>query len=350
MDWLVYGAYGYSGRLIVAEAVRRGLRPVLAGRNAAALRGLAEEYGLPHRVFDIADAATELAREPVGLLLNCAGPFAATVRPVLAACLEQRVHYLDITGEIEVFEFAHAQAGAARHADVVVCPGTGFDVVATDCLAASLVRELPAATTLVLAFDAAGGPSRGTARTMVRALGDGGRIRRDGVMRRVPLAWKTRRVDFAHASLATVTIPWGDVFTAWVSTGVANVEVYLAMPPGAIRRLRMARWLRPLLATGLVRRRLEARIDARPPGPDARRRSTTGVEVWGEASSADGRAIRGTLSGPNGYDFTAQAAVGIVEKVLGGGVEGGYYTPSLLMGAGYAAGLRGVRQVIPAPR
>lgn len=347
MGWMIYGANGYTGRLVAVEAVARGLRPVLAGRNRTAIESLAAELELEARVFDLGDTqavAGELAS--VDLVLHCAGPFSATSAPMLEACLESHCHYLDITGEIRVFEAAWRRHDDARRADVVVCPGAGFDVVPTDCLAASLVAALPAATELVLAFEAGGGPSRGTARTGVEALAMGGMVRRDGELHTVPVAWKTRQVRFAHATRTVVSIPWGDVFTAWVSTGVPNIEVYYSVPPAQLRQMKMMRWLRPLLATHWVQNAMKRRVDQAPPGPDTARRQASGTHVWGEVRSADGRSMSGTLSGPNGYDFTVIAGLAIAQSLLENPREGGYYTPSLLMGRDFARSLPGVTMQI----
>ncbi len=345
MNWMVYGANGYTGRLVAAEAVRRGLKPILAGRKAEAIHVLGKSLGLETRVFDLeGDVASNL--DDLRLVLHCAGPFSKTSSPMLEACLSRGVHYLDITGEIDVFEHAWRQDERARRADVLVCPGVGFDVVPTDCLAAMLVRELPSATSLVLAFEAAGGPSRGTALTSLESLGKGGRVRKDGELKSVPMAWKTRRIPFAHAERTAVTIPWGDVFTAWVSTGVPDVEVYLSVPPASLRQMqRMARFS-GILSWGWVQSFLRRRIEARPAGPDDGLRARTGVEVWGEAQGADGRIITGTLSGPNGYDITVTASLGVAEHLLHTDVAGGYTTPSLLMGPDFAAGLPDVSVAI----
>jgi short subunit dehydrogenase-like uncharacterized protein len=342
MPWMIYGANGYTGRLIAAEALRRGLQPVLAGRNETAVTRLAGELGLEHAVFDLTDPGR--IRDSLAgmrLVLHCAGPFSATSRPMLDACLAVGCHYLDITGEIAVFEAAWRRSEEARKADVVMCPGAGFDVAPTDCLAASLVTALPATTHLVLAFEAGGGPSPGTAKTGIEGLASGGRIRRDGELVKVPLAWRIREIPFAHAHRLAVTIPWGDVFTAWVSTGVPNIEVYYAAPPAVIRQLKLMRWLRPLLGLGFVQETMKRRA-GEAPGPDPERRAGTRTEVWGQAISADGRARVGTVSGPNGYDFTVLSSLAMAEHLLANDAEGGYYTPSLLMGADFAATLPGV--------
>ena len=195
MHWMIYGANGYTGRLVAREAVARGLRPILAGRRREELEAMGRELGLEVRVFGLDAAALDLGLKGVGLVLHCAGPFSETCAPMLEACLRARAHYLDITGEIDVFAYCHQQDARAREAGIVVLPGSGFDVVPTDCLAAQLKRDMPDATSLVLAFEAGGGPSPGTAKTSVEGLGKGGRARIGGEMRRVPLAWKHRTFD-----------------------------------------------------------------------------------------------------------------------------------------------------------
>ena len=164
MNWMIYGANGYTGALVAREAVRRGHRPVLAGRSAPAVESLARELGLESRSFAV-DAAGPDALRGIGLVLHCAGPFSATALPMMTACAAARAHYLDITGEVAVFELAQANASLARSAGVVFCPGVGFDVVPTDCIALTLKEALPEATHLALGFDGRSTWSRGTART-----------------------------------------------------------------------------------------------------------------------------------------------------------------------------------------
>ena len=135
--WMIYGANGYTGRLAARLAKDRHLGPVLAGRHAEPIKQLAHELGCEARVFDLADAAsaaTHLAG--VRAVLHCAGPFSATSRPMLDACLRAGAHYLDITGEIAVFEAIHSRRQEVSDAGIVAIPGVGFDVVPTDCLAA----------------------------------------------------------------------------------------------------------------------------------------------------------------------------------------------------------------------
>jgi short subunit dehydrogenase-like uncharacterized protein len=341
--WMIYGANGYTGKLIARQARQQGLKPILAGRNRAGIAAIAAETGFDSLVFDLEDtAALDQALQGISIVLHCAGPFSATSQPMIEACLRNACHYLDITGEISVFANAHKQSDEARRADVVLLPGAGFDVVPTDCLAAKLVKALPAATSLCLAFEAAGGLSPGTAKTSIEGLAGGGCVREDGKLKWVPLAWKTREIPFVHGKRLAVTIPWGDVFTAYISTGVPNIEVYMSAPPSSILRMKRLRMLKPLLSMQWVQNLVKKRIEQSVTGPEVSERQTTHMQLWGEASTANGRSVAATMTTPNGYELTVTASLGIVGFLLENDVEGGFYTPSLLLGPDYAASLPGV--------
>ncbi len=344
MDWMIYGVNGYTGKLTVEQALARGLKPVLAGRNANAVDLLAKKYDLPMRVFSLDDPqAVKNGLSGMSLVLHCAGPFSATSAPMLEGCLATSVHYLDITGEIDVFAHCHQQDARAKKAGIVVLPGAGFDVVPTDCLAAQIKRELPDASQLVLAFDAGGGPSPGTAKTSVEGLGKGGRARIAGQVQTVPLAWKSRTFERDGKPRTAMTIPWGDVYTAFISTGIPDIEVYMTVPPATIGRVQRMRLIRPLLGLGPVQRFMKARVEKSVRGPSDEKRGKTDTIVWAEARNRAGREIKRTLRTPNGYDLTVTASLGIVERLLKGNKPaGGFYTPSLLMGADYVLSLPGV--------
>ena len=343
---MLYGANGYTGELAAREAVRRGLAPILAGRSRAAVEALARELGLEARVFAL-DAAAPPVRslDGVSLVLHCAGPFSATAAPMMSACLEARAHYLDITGEISVFELAQSRSADARVAGTVLCPGVGFDVVPTDCLAACLKDALPDATHLALGFDGKSAMSRGTARTMVEGLAQGGCVRRDGALTRVPLGYRDRRIDFGCGEKLAATIPWGDVSTAYYTTGIANIEAYVPVSPRSLAGLRRLRYLRPLLALGPVQRLLKARAGRQPPGPDDAQRAATPTYVWGEARNAAGQVRTARVVTANGYTVTVHGALGIVERLLAGGAPAGALTPARLMGSRYVETLPGSGRV-----
>ncbi len=340
--WMIYGANGYSGELIAREARRRGLRPALAGRSAERIAPLARELDCECQTFALADAAaTTQALAGMTLVLNCAGPFSATAAPLATACLEAGAHYLDITGEIEVFEALHARDAEAKAAGVVLCPGVGFDVVPTDCLAVALKMALPDATHLALGFDSRSGFSPGTAKTMVEGLGKGGQARRDGRIVAVPPVWKIRRIDFGRGEKTAMTIPWGDVATAFYSTGIPTIETYIPATPTLLRWRWLLPWLRPLFGLGFVQTLLKQRVTATVRGPDAEQRQRAPTWVWGEVANPAGARKVGRVQTANGYDVTVQGALAVVEWLLAHPAAGGYYTPAQLLGAGLIETLPG---------
>ena len=332
-EWMIYGANGYTGRLVAAEAKRRGLNPLLAGRRAGPIEKLATELGLRARVFDLQSAAAALA--DIAVVANCAGPFAATSAPMIDACLNSQTHYLDITGEIDVFLAAQRRHVEAKTAGIVICPGVGFDVIPTDCMAAVLKEALPDATHLVLAFDAGGSMSPGTARTMVQSARLGqrsGRVRRNGVIEEVPLAHDWRRIDFAGGSAMAIAIPWGDLATAWFSTGIPNIETYVAVPRVAAIASRALNWVRPLVASASGQMLLQ-QLANRISGPSEEQLRTGRSRLWGEVHNAAGERRTAHLETANGYRLTAVGTNMAVQFLLNAAPSGGYYTPSMLMGA-----------------
>jgi len=344
MSWLLYGAYGYTGRLILAAALRRGLRPVLGGRDPEKTATLAERHGLEHRAFPLDEpGAVASGVGGMGAVLNAAGPYSATFEPVVRACLAVGSHYLDVTGEIDVLERAFALDARAREAGVAVIPAVGFDVVPSDCLAVRVASRIERPTSLDLAFVASGPTSRGTARTIVEGMGQRGRIRRDGELVDVPFGSVTRRIPFSDRRREAAAIPWGDLSTAYRSTGVGNLRVFTALPAAA--RV-AARALGPLLRTGPFRRVARAAVDRFVAGPDEDELARGGARVWCEARNARGEVATGEITTPNGYALTGEAAAAAVKRLLEGSVDRlGTLTPAQAFGAGFVFELGGVERV-----
>lgn len=340
---LIYGANGYTGELMARAARERGVLPVLAGRAAAPIEALAHELGLRSRVFPLEDPqAISRALEGIAVVIHCAGPFSRTSKPMADACLRAKVHYLDITGEAAVFESLAARDREAREARVMLLPGAGFDVVPSDCLAAHLKRRLPSATSLVLAFHSAGAQlSRGTATTMVENLHRGGLVRKGGVLTPVPAAWKTRDVDFGHGPRRVATIPWGDVSTAYHSTGIPDIEVYTAMPASMILASRLTRPFKSLFGAAPVQSFLKKRIRAGAPGPSAECRARAQSFFWGEVSDG-ARSVVSRQRTPEAYTLTALTAVAAAQRVLAGEAPPGFMTPSLAYGPDFVLEIPGV--------
>jgi short subunit dehydrogenase-like uncharacterized protein len=331
--WMLYGANGYTGELIAREAVRRDLKPVVAGRTAAKVERLASALGVQARTFELEDAtAVKRGVDGAALVLNCAGPFSATAAAMMTVCLAAHVHYLDITGEIGVFEHSRTLDAAARAAGIVICPGVGFDVIPTDCVAATLKAALPDATHLALGFDSRSGLSPGTAKTSVEGLAQGGKVRQGGHIISVPLAYKTRRIDFGDGEKLAMTIPWGDVSTASATTGIPNIEVYIPCSPAMVAWAMRANRLKWLLGMGVVQNVMKRRIERTVRGPSAVKRDTQPTFVWGEVTNARGDKRTARIKTANGYSLTVTGALAVVEHLLTHDVPGGTYTPATLIG------------------
>lgn len=353
--WMIYGANGFTGRRIAEEAVTRGHRPILAGRNRDSIVPLAESLNCPYRIFSL-DARDDMAAAIAGLrlVLHCAGPFTRTARPMMEACLKTRTHYLDITGEIDVFELAASLNAEARRRGVTLLSGVGFDVVPSDCLAAKLAGRVAQPTHLVLAFTGIESVSIGTARTIWETLPKGGAIRRDGRLKRVSLTHRVREIPFPSGPQMAVTIPWGDVAAAWHTTGIPNIEVYLATPPKTIKVMRLAG---PLLSLGkilpsnalveTVIRNLLSRplVDKHPEhraGGENEQVSGARSEFWGEVRNEVGDVASAAIITPDGYTLTVSTALGSVERLLTKSLPPGFTTPALAFGPDFIDSMPGV--------
>jgi short subunit dehydrogenase-like uncharacterized protein len=351
--WILYGANGYTGELTARLAVQAGMRPILAGRNAAAVAALAQELDLAYRTaaLDDTQALDRLLAAPgepgrPQVVLHCAGPFSRTSKPMVDACLRNGVHYLDITGEIAVFEALAARYDEAKNAGVMLLPGAGFDVVPSDCLAAHLNRRLPTARRLVLGIRALSGVSRGTATTALEGIesGQGGMVRVDGKLTTVPVGAKTRDVDFGRGPRPTVLMPWGDVSTAYHSTGIPNIEVYMAFPPAMIRAMQAGRYLGWLTKLPGVMSLFKQRVQSGPPGPTDEERAKGVSLLWGLVEDNGGERAESRLQTPEGYTLTALSSLLIVRKVLAGQVRPGFQTPSSAYGPDLVMEIPGVER------
>jgi short subunit dehydrogenase-like uncharacterized protein len=346
MQWMIYGANGYTGELIAREAKRRGMTPVLAGRSSDTIAKLASELGLEHRIFSLASAeAIAPHLEGIGLVLHCAGPFTRTSAPVIEACLRTKAHYLDITGEIGVFEHAQRRHGDAETAGVVVCPGVGFDVIPTDCVAAALKNALPDADHLALGFETQSGLSAGTAKTTVEGLAQPGKIRVGGKIVDVPHAHRVRRIDFGNGEKLAMTIPWGDVSTAFYTTGIPNIEVFVPSSRLIVAGAKTLNAFRWLVGWGPLQNMLKGAA-SKTKGPSAEQRDRIPTYVWGEVTNPAGEKKTARIRTANGYAITVTGALAVVAYLLGNRPAGGTYTPARLMGADLVTKLPGSSALI----
>lgn len=339
---LVYGSYGYTGRLVVEECDRRGIDIVVAGRNAEKVEKQADRWGTEGRVFSLGEADKGI--EGADAVLNCAGPFSKTHGAVVDACLAEGADYLDITGETDVFESIACRDGEASDADVTLAPGVGFDVVPSDCLAAYLAEKVEDPSYVALALRTLPNVSPGTARTVVESLGNNGVVRRDGELRDVPPAWKTRHADFGDGRGKTevTTMPLGDVVTAYRSTGIGNIECYVDLPRPARLLARSSRYLSPLFRANATQTLLKTVAETVAEGPDEDERVEETGHVWGEVRGRGDERKVARLRTPEPYALTARTATAALERVEE--ADAGYQTPATAFGADFVVGFDGVER------
>lgn len=346
--YVIYGAYGYTGKLITELSVKRGLEPLLLGRDLRKLVPVAEQYGLDFKVINL-DQKPELVRilQESELMLNCAGPFSQTARVIASACIESQTHYLDITGEIEIFEWLASMNVRAEEKEVLLLPGVGFDVVPTDCLALFLAEQMPDAAELELAFRAEGGTSPGTSKTMVMNINRGSAVRRDGRIKYVPGGAITEDIDFGHGPELCTCIPWGDVSTAYYSTRIPNITVYTSVSRKSLNLMRLFNFFGWILGSRWFQKLATNWIDKNVSGPSSTRLETGKNYLWGRVTNKAQVKIQAVMTTPQGYKLTALTAVLAVERVLSE-IEPrvGFSTPSMAFGKDFIMEVEGVTRVL----
>lgn len=331
---ILYGSYGYTGKLIAKECSARGLHVILSGRRQAPLEMQHRETGYPFERVDINDTvALQSLLEKGSVVIHCAGPFQHTARSMVEACLRAGTHYTDISGEYQVFEMLREYDAEAIKAEIMIMPGTGFDVVPSDCLARYLKDQLPDAVRLELAFTLAGGGlSRGTAKTMVQGLGYGSVVRKSGKLVHIPLGEQSKEIDFGSGKVRCLNIPWGDVSTAWYSTGIPDIEVYATASKAMITASKLSHYINWLLKTKWLRNFLSWIVDRRSAGPAPARIDSTKSVLWGKVFDESGNERSGLIETLSGYKLTSKTSVLIAEKILNGNCQRGYQTPSSAYG------------------
>lgn len=332
---ILYGSYGYTGKIIAQECKSKNLNVILSGRNKESLQQQSEETGFPFEVVDIADkTALKSLLKKGAVVIHCGGPFQYTAKAMADACLETNTHYTDITGEHQVFELLAGYDQKGKEAGIMIMPGTGFDVVPSDCLALHLKNRLPSATHLQLAFTMSkGGLSRGTSKTMTEGLGNGSLIRKDGKLTPINLGEKVLEVDFGSFKAPTLNIPWGDISTAWRSTGIPNIEVYTGATDSMIRNAKMSKYFNWLLRQRWVKNYMLKKVDQKPAGPSKEKRNAGRSFLWGKVSDSSGKECVSQLETVSGYTLTAKTAVLIAQKIMNDNFKAGYQTPAMAYGA-----------------
>jgi short subunit dehydrogenase-like uncharacterized protein len=342
-DIMLYGATGYTGRLLASAFLERGMAPVLCGRSEDKLRALAANLELEYRVAGLKDP-DEIARalDGVGVLLNAAGPFSQTAPPLVEACLRERVHYLDVAGEVAVIDMASRKSDEARRRDVMLMPSVGFDVVPSDCLAAHVARRSPNPRRMFIGVAGLQLMSRGSAKTFVEGIGDLIWVRRGGDLKRVPPASLVRHFDYGSGPSSSTVVSWGDVASAYFTTGVPDITAYFeATDPVRLHNSMMGLfgWAIPFTPW---RAWLRAGVELWPEGPTKEERARRHAVVVVEVEDDDGGVFRSRLRTPEAYSFTAISASAIAQRVHAGDFAPGYQTPARVYGEDFVLTFPGV--------
>jgi short subunit dehydrogenase-like uncharacterized protein len=333
--WMIYGAYGYTGKLIAEEAVRRGHKIILAGRSKEKLILLAEALGFEYVVINLDDPdKLNKALQNVELVFHAAGPFAQTCEPMVQACLQTGRHYLDSCGEVGATEIALSYGQQAREMNSLIMPGAAFAVIATDCLANHVTRQLDHPTHLEIATSTSitTNPSPGTAKSAIFTMADGTLVRKGGQLVRIPQRGKVKQVHFMDQERFVLPTSIGDLVTAYHSTGIPNITTYMAFPEKEARSLaRSEPLMRNLLSINFIRNFALKQAEKNAPGPKDHSRQSDRSYVWASARDEAGNQVQAWLETMESYRFTAVAAVRCVEKVLAGDWQGAL-TPALAFG------------------
>ncbi len=321
--WILYGANGYTGKLITQEAISRGHRPVLAGRSAEKVIPLANELDLDYRIFDLnnkIDLYNTIAE--FDLVFHAAGPYIHTSEPMVQACLKAGTNYLDITGEVPVFEQNFEYDEKAREKGITIISGVGFDVVPTDCLAKHVSEQIINPTHLELAIAGEGGVSPGTLKTIFEHISRGLLIRENGKLSKLTLGNGVRKVRFSDKVRKVTPTVWGDLATAYITTGIPNIIVYMPYSKTMVDLMKVSR---------LKKEKIHEWIENNIQGPNEFMRNTARSYIWARTTNNDGQEAQAWLETMEGYKFTAVASVRSVEKVFELSPKGAL-TPALAFG------------------
>jgi short subunit dehydrogenase-like uncharacterized protein len=317
----IYGATGYTGRLVAREAVRRDLPIVLAGRNPEKLRRLAGELEADVAVHAAAVDDRDALRHVLGdcaAAINCAGPFSRYGEPVVRAAVETGTHYVDTTGEqLYMKRIVDRYDDAARAAEVAVVCAMGFDYVPGDLIARLAAGGHEPLRELVVAYAVSGfGPTRGTARTTLEMLREGDVAYEEGDWR--PAGRGPLRASFDFGSgvgrQTVAKYPSGEVISVPRHTETDRVTSLITTstlaPVGPLAPL--VPLTMPALSLALrtpAKFALDLAIDRLPEGPSENDRQASRFTIVALARGRDGRTARAAVRGRDVYGLTAVAAV-----------------------------------------
>ncbi|MFD1831330.1 saccharopine dehydrogenase family protein [Streptomyces desertarenae] len=303
----VYGAYGHTGRFVVAQLRERGFTPVLSGRDAGKLEELAAAYGSepdvrPASVDD--PASLDRALAGAAAVVNCAGPFAVTAAPVIEAALRAGIPYVDVAAEIEanIDTFTHF-GDRARAAETAVVPAMAFYGGLGDLLITAAMGDWKEADEAHVAYGLSSWhPTAGT-----RAAGAVSRQRRGGR----GVRYTNGRLEYHQDDPPVLEWPFPDpmgpraVVGGFTMADVVTVPSHLAIPEVCT-----------YMAVEAARD-LSAPDTPAPTAADERGRSAQTFLVDAVVRSG-GSERRAVATGRDIYAVTAPLAVEAIDRILAG--------------------------------
>lgn len=341
---LIYGAYGYTGSGISRLAAEYGITPVLSGRNASKLKALADEVGYDYITLSLEDNHQNLVRvlKQFELVMHIAGPYTYTSEPMINAAIEAQTHYVDLTGENHVIQAQLDRDQEFIDAGIMVMPAVGYDVVPTDCLNFYVAKQIDKPTKLTLVMNGnyteveGAATSRGTLKSGLEMLSRPIMSRQNGEMVEMGQAKVVKReVDGKVETL--VQIPWADMMTSWVSTGVPNIETYQVQDgelPGWVLWLSKREWGKNMLVWMIDK------FSPEGPPPEAQEKRQT--QLVATASNAAGESFTAEMITPEAYLLTFHSALIIAKNILDGQWQLGFQTPAKVYGPDLALQVPGV--------
>ena len=341
---LIYGAYGFTGAGISKLAAEYGITPVLAGRNGAKLKPLAESLGYDYIVISLENNHNNLVTvlKHFEIVLHIAGPYTFTAKPMLDAVVEAGTHYLDLTGENHVIQAELDRDQEFRNANIMVMPAVGYDVVPTDCLNVYVAEKIHSPTNLTVVlngnYTAAEGAeaSRGTMKSGLEMLGRPLLMRENGSMVEVSALKVIQRKENGQ-SQTLVQIPWADMMTSYISTGIPNIEVF------QVQRGEFPEYLLRIAQTDFGRRALSWLIEKYlPEGPPPGAQQTRQTRIVSTVTNDAGDSASAAMITPEAYLLTFHSTLIVAKRVIEGHWEPGFQTVGKVYGPELALEVPGV--------
>jgi short subunit dehydrogenase-like uncharacterized protein len=344
---LIYGAYGFTGTGISKLASEYGITPVLAGRNESKLKPLAESLGYDYVVLSLENNHDNLVKvlKHFEIVLHIAGPYTFTGEPMLDAVVEAGTHYVDLTGENHVIQQQLDRHEEFKAANIMVMPSVGYDVVPTDCLNVYVANQIDNPTNLTVVingnYTAAEGASvsRGTMKSGLEVMGRPLLMRQKGEMVEVSALKVIHRVEGGQEQ-TLVQIPWADMMTSYVSTGVPTIEVF------QLQQGELPGWLPRMAQSDFGRRILGWLIDKfAPEGPPPGALETRQTRIVSTATNDAGESASAAMITPESYLFTFHSTLIVAKRVIDGHWESGFQTVGKVYGPDLALEVPGVSRM-----